>query len=88
MNFHKTPDNYHEAVARCMGFSFLWNCYAIWSGMLGANTFFFTCVWSIGTSLLGPTWNMLMLDPIMTPGGAPPGNFLFLIGGVLAVCAK
>jgi len=88
MNFHKVADNYHEAVARCMGFIFLWNCYTIYTGMLGANTFYFTTVLSVGVSLFGPTWNMLYLDPIMTPSGAPPGNILFIIGGILAVCAK
>lgn len=88
MNYQKTCDNYHEAVSRAMGSIFLWSCYSIYTRMMGANTFTFTCGLFVTTGIFGPTYNALYLDPINTPSGAPPGNVLFLIGGILAATAQ
>jgi hypothetical protein len=88
MNFKKTADNYHEAVARCMGAIFLWNIYCIYSGMMLTNTRKYAYGFFIITGIFGPTYNALYLDNINTPSGSPPGNILFLIGGLLAITAK
>ena len=87
-NFNTTPDAYHLALARCMGYAFLLNCYTIYIGWLGTNTMAFALLWSFGVGIFGPTYNAFYLDCKMTPTGHMPGNVLFLIGGYLAITAQ
>jgi len=79
-------DDNHGFIARFCGFSMLMLAYLVYS-LDTATAFQLGAIWIAGAGILGPTYTILYLDPVMTPDGLLGDFFLILIGGILSFLA-